>query len=106
MSTAARRVNQLLWLPRREQHFVWSRQQTNMHAARSVFGASAGWVDLDWAWHRQYDVDYGLPSGPMERVAPVRSRVGAAAAPIYRRRYSKSIVELDCDALAANITML
>ena len=75
--------------------------------ACSVFGASAGWVDRDWEWHRQYDIDYGLPSGPMEVVLPAaRERDGASTGRIYRRYYTRSIVELDCDALSANITML
>eukprot|EP01043_Picozoa_sp_COSAG02_P067752 COSAG02_NODE_11000_length_1814_cov_1.050146_2_plen_81_part_00 len=76
--------------------------------ACSVFGASAGWVDRDWEWHRQYDIDYGLPSGSMEVILPVaRDRAGASTAgPIYRRYYTRSIVELDCDALSANITII
>ena len=73
----------------------------------SVFGASAGWVDRDWEWHKQYDIDYGLPSGPIEVVLPTKlNRAGPTSGRIYRRHYSRSIVELDCDALSANITML
>eukprot|EP00038_Savillea_parva_P023998 m.42792 g.42792 ORF g.42792 m.42792 type:complete len:415 (+) comp6321_c0_seq1:3273-4517(+) len=62
----------------------------------SLFGASAGWVDADWQWHDQYNLDMGLPSEPATHHGDGE----------YSRRYSRGTVSLSCATLTATISPL
>eukprot|EP00040_Diaphanoeca_grandis_P010940 m.56055 g.56055 ORF g.56055 m.56055 type:complete len:499 (-) comp22174_c0_seq1:64-1560(-) len=55
----------------------------------SYFMASAGWLDAGWAWHREYDPDYGSALGP---AVVLRSPQGNS----YTRKYTNCDVTVNC----------
>jgi hypothetical protein len=62
--------------------------------AHCYWGASAGWLDADWAWRGEYDWNVGEPAAPA-------TRAGAYA---WHRVFARANVSIDVHAGVAEVT--
>ncbi|GAB5372814.1 hypothetical protein AAMO2058_001696800 [Amorphochlora amoebiformis] len=60
------------------------------------FMASTGWLDADWTWHAQYDLEYGQP---VEKPQKIFHNESGSQGITYSRRYTKCNVSLKCSSI-------
>jgi len=65
-------------------------------APYAYLAASSGWMDNNWAWHPEFEKDYGEPLGNGKEVQHG----------VFARNYSKCRVEMDCNTLKGKIEFL